>query len=389
MKNQLFESLLAKIANGTATDEELLLYHKWYQNQLQEPMDAVELNEAKSGVSKSIYDKLTILLQDEDDDLLKPQLGKMRSPRLLYSWMAAAIVLIVTGSVFYYFKNQTAVDLMQKQYDHAANVDHDAVILTLEDGTQVDISNTSEGELQNLTKLNVEKADNKLEYNHENLSSKNVTPVYNSLYTPSGKTFQLTLSDGTKVWLNAKSMLRYPTQFIENNRKVQLIGEGYFEVNSNPSKPFIVESLGQELEVLGTKFNISAYSDMSEVHSTLLEGKVSITNTRTQQSIKLNPGEQTVLSESSFKKQKVSLRNVIGWKSGYFVFQNEKLEDICRILTRWYNVEFDVTKNTKVLNQVYSGTMVKFNDIEDVLNVLSETGSLRYKREGGRIVFMN
>lgn len=391
MENQLLKTILTKITNGTASDEELQQYHRWYNSLLDKDINLNQFEKDKVGVTAEMWQHISdrLFIDGEHSDSSEVVISPAKSKRI--TLIAAAIVLFVMslGIYFYAFRKST-FDTIQEQYSQVLTDTLDGVILTLADGKQVNLTQATDGTIQSSDELEISKSIDLLSYvttDNDVVAEKDKVVQYNSLFIPSGKTFQLMLADGTKVWLNTKSILRYPTQFSGSDRRVQLIGEGYFEVAKNINKPFVVESVGQELTVLGTRFNVSAYAD-DKVISTLFEGKVSVHNTRSGAETFLLPGEQVTIQDKSLKKENVNLKNVLGWKNGYFVFQNERLGSICNTLSRWYDVEFDVSNHPKVINQVYSGTMPRFENITEVLDILSETGSLHYKSEGRRIIFM-
>ncbi|WP_160070314.1 FecR family protein [Sphingobacterium bovisgrunnientis] len=393
MKNTQFDQLLAKITSGSATEEEMLLYYRWYDKQLLKSLDEQELENAKRGVSEEIFNRLKPILDNNENQVNKSV--KIRKYLLSKWWYvsAAAAILIIMFSVNY-VRNQNPLHVVQKEYSKVNFVENQGVTLILGNGDKIDISAISSDKLNEFADKKIANKDGNIQYDLDLSDIKSDVSntkevVHNTLFTPAGKTYHIVLADGTKVWLNAKSMLRFPINFDGNERRVQLIGEGYFEVVTNASKPFIVESEGQELKVLGTKFNVEAYTDDSSVKSTLLEGKIAINAIALNKTLMLFPGEQAVIVGEKIVKRKVLLKNVLGWRSGVFVFDNDNLGDICHILSRWYNVEFDTTKNSKILNQLFSGTIPKHNTVDEVLSILSETEAIKYKREGRRIVFMN
>ncbi|MCA5006347.1 FecR family protein [Sphingobacterium bovistauri] len=395
MENDFFKHLLTKISEGRASDDELLLYQKWYEQQLLEDIDEEEFTAVKAGVSSEIYSRLQSILDAEGT--LEPNNidGSFVGKSLWKRWVASvAAVLLIIGLGVYSVKNQQPIHIIQKEYKQVNFDTTEGVILKLANGNEIDLSSISSDSISQLTNKDVVKEGDMIQYDlsstvqHSSGQGKQ-EEIFNTLYTPAGKTFQIVLADGTKVWLNAQSMLRFPINFLSDQRRVQLIGEGYFEVVSNSSKPFVVESQGQEVLVHGTKFNINAYNDVSAIKSTLFEGSVSVRNVSSNKTLNLLPGHQSVFSSSKFNKQKVLLKNVLGWKNGFFVFHNEKFGDICHSLSRWYNVEFDTSNNPKILNQVFSGTVAKLETVDDVLAVLAETSTFKYKRVGRRILIMN
>lgn len=165
----------------------------------------------------------------------------------------------------------------------------------------------------------------------------------NVLTTGKGIQYQVSLADGTNVWINAASSFKYPTSFIGPERRVELTGEAYFEVFRNVSKPFIVHTERQNVEVLGTHFNINSYADEPAVRTTLLEGKVKVVELKTSSSATLLPGEQSVLADNTkLKVAQVNAGNTVAWKNGLFQFEDSDIQTIMRQLSRWYNVEFEI-----------------------------------------------
>jgi|GEM_PF-847460 len=389
MKKHLFENLLEKITTGVASDEELALYQNWYQQQLKEDIDLLELQAAKAGVSEEIYSRILEQLSNSSVEDSELQPGNFFKFPKWTTWIAAAAILIFAGLSYTYFFKNSSIQLIESEYQQASIDTTDGVFLSLSDGQKINLNTSTNEELAKYNDKNISINNKEIQLTESNNKTEKQDIKYNSLYTSSGKTYKITLADGSKVWLNTKSMLRFPTNFSEPTRRVQLIGEGYFEVTSIKNQPFIVESKGQELQVVGTKFNISTYEDDSSIRSTVTEGKVSVKNLFTNQSLMIYPGEQVQLSENIFQKTQINIRDVLGWKNNYFVFQHEKLSEICKTLSRWYDVDFDMSKNPKIKNQVFSGTVEKFENIEDVLAVLSATDAIQFKKEGRRVLLMN
>ncbi|RZL17775.1 MAG: FecR family protein [Pedobacter sp.] len=226
--------------------------------------------------------------------------------------------------------------------------------------------------------------------------------------TPRGGTYQVTLPDGTRVWLNADSKISFPSQFTGKQRKVLMEGEAYFEVakltrsslrgrsgtlqsgsnavqNGNERVPFIVETKRQTIEVLGTHFNVTAYADEHRVMTTLLEGKVKVIESG--DSMTLAPGEQAYSDGDGLRGLKTDdLEAVIAWKNGQFMFTDEDLQSIMRKVARWYDVEVVYEKGFQ--NRGLVGTISKFENVSKVLKMLELTGTVRFKVEGRRITVM-
>jgi ferric-dicitrate binding protein FerR (iron transport regulator) len=224
------------------------------------------------------------------------------------------------------------------------------------------------------------------------------------LATPRSGQYQLVLPDGTKVWLNAASSIRYPLAFVGNERRVQITGEAYFEVMHNVKMPFIVERGDMRIEVLGTHFNVNAYNDESAIKTTLLEGKVKIVNDKVdpQGGIKrqiaiLKPGEQAVITAGSRLPDgtlgkagltihdKTDVDDVIAWKNGLFHFESTDLKTVMRQLARWYDVEV-VFNEATLKNDPMFVEISRNTRLSDVLKVLEESGSAKFSIQGKKVI---
>src|SRR5690606_7907066 len=210
--------------------------------------------------------------------------------------------------------------------------------------------------------------------------------INHQLSTPKGGTYQITLADGTNVWLNSESTLKYPTRFWGNERVVELEGEAYFEVTAQtagvrtPNQvPFRVISKGQTVEVLGTQFNISAYADEAEIKTTLVEGRVKVNADESPfESLLLVPGEQAILAGTVMQKQQVDVEQFIAWKDGLFSFKETELHAVMRQLSRWYDVTIAYQDNVPTTH--YYGAISRNESLAGVLELLQQSG-LNFKIE--------
>lgn len=200
-----------------------------------------------------------------------------------------------------------------------------------------------------------------------------------SAKTVKGQTYSFTLADGTKVWLNADSKLTFPSRFVGGKRKVVLDGEGYFVVSHQANNPFFVESKGQLVEDLGTEFNVQAYADEPMVKTTLVQGAVKV-NSRL-----IKPGEQTILSPSgNIKVEQADVFKVLSWKQGDFVFRGEPLEEVLRLIARWYDIEVRWARESSKEITV-GGTISRSKTIRSVLDMMEQTEKVKFK-VAGRVV---
>ncbi|WP_316794676.1 FecR family protein [Pedobacter frigoris] len=302
---------------------------------------------------------------------------------------AACIALMVGGltTLFYNypgvkFKNFT-VELPEEDIAPGGN----KATLTLADGKVITLNEAADGELVNDAGIIIRKTGHgQLVYE---VTGKNVSqngPVYNTVSTPKGGTYKIILPDGSRVWLNAASMLKFPSTFSNLiNRNVELSGEAYFEVAKDKNHPFVVKSHQQEVKVLGTHFNISSYIDEDQTSTTLLEGQVQVTSDGKNRILK--PGQQSVIdANGKIAVQEADVDGVMSWKNGLFVFDDEPLESIMKKVSRWYDVEVVYQGIDK--NKRFGGSVSRFDHVSKVLRQLELTGSVHFKIEGGRIIAM-
>lgn len=301
---------------------------------------------------------------------------------------AAAVVLLVISfaavRLFSPNRQQQAKLPEKSQMINDVLPGGDKAILTLDDGRKIVLDTASNGELmvQGGTRLIKEGA--RVRYDKEADAEK---VYYNTISTPRGGQYRLELADGTKVWLNAASSLRFPSSFLGNDRLVELRGEGYFEVAHDASKPFHVRVNNMDVQVLGTHFNINSYGDEQEIKTTLLEGAVLVTNNTGQ--AYLHPGQQAVIQRGQDYVRvdnNVDVDEVMAWKNGLFSFNNTSLDEIMKQIGRWYNVE--VVYESGVPQETFNGTISRNTNLSDVLKVL-EYSYIRYRVEGNVITVLS
>lgn len=216
--------------------------------------------------------------------------------------------------------------------------------------------------------------------------SEELKAVYHTLVVDRGAEFQLLLPDGTKVWLNSDSELKYPNVFNEETRQVYLKGEAYFEVRHAASHPFIVHAGECAIRVLGTSFNISSYEDTPAVVTTLINGKV--TYSAGTNNGELTPGEQCIYDRSgkTVKVYKVDVNQYISWKNGLFVFDHIRMEDLAKQISRWYDVKV-VFPDESARQISFTGAMERYKSVSYLIQLLNETNTVNCKLEGGMLVF--
>jgi transmembrane sensor len=301
-----------------------------------------------------------------------------QSSWLKWSIAASILVLLSVGILFYISQNTKNAD--SKLADVAPGGNKATLILA--NGKKIDLSGAVNGAIADETGIKVIKtAEGKIIYDLTNTRAA-ANEQYNTIETPVGGQYQVNLSDGTRVWLNSASSLRYPTHFSGGERKVELTGEGYFEVAHQKSMPFKVASAGQTVEVLGTHFNIMSYRDEQTVKTTLLQGSVKISMGR--ESTLLKPGQQALHTGDKIRiSDEVDMEDVVAWKNGYFKF-NESLEGIMGKISRWYGVE--VVYETKTdPNLTYSGKISRGRNISAILKIIEFNGDVHFRIEGRKV----
>jgi ferric-dicitrate binding protein FerR (iron transport regulator) len=290
----------------------------------------------------------------EDDDSLKTSMWaviasrpvKHRLPVYIRYAAAAAVVVMVAGVWFFNSKKeilkQVQNDVVVKDIPAGTN----KAVLTLANGTSINLSDAVKGTIANQSGVAITKnASGQIVYTLAPLvpvgrdgKAREGETAYNTITTPNGGQYQIILPDGSHVYLNATSSLKYPVSFTKEVRKVELTGEGYFEITKNPKKPFVVTSQGQLLTVLGTHFNISAYPNEA-IKTTLSEGSVQLSNSSSLKKQILQPEQQALLTETGFELKHVNSTDEMAWKDGLFVFKQTPIEAVMRQLSRWYSVE--------------------------------------------------
>lgn len=293
--------------------------------------------------------------------------------------LLATFLLINRGGT----KGLIKADVSEHRFKNDVSPGGDKATLTLADGSTLVLDDAQNGILTQQGNAKVIKLDGKLSYAPANKNSKEI--VYNIISTPKGGQYQLELPDRSLVWLNATSSIRFPTSFVEKERRVEITGEAYFEVAKNRDKPFIVTINNSEVQVLGTYFNINAYIDEDDVKTTLLEGSVKFVNGANANILK--PGQQSQLTKNGTVKvvSDVDVDKVVAWKNGLFDFDNAGIETIMRQLSRWYNVEIEYNGKP---DDLFIAEMRRNIKLSDALKALELTGKVRFEIEGKKIIVM-
>jgi len=309
--------------------------------------------------------------------------------RTIYRWIAAASVILVIAFAWFLFpvnRKQAPASLTVGILKDVDAPQSTRAVITLGDGRQIFLDSSGKGVLA--MQDNVAVVRNGLGGIEYQLSVKSPETAvgYNTMFNPRGsQVIPLTLSDGTKVWLNCASSIKFPTVFTGKNRIVEITGEAYFEVRHNPSKPFKVLVNDMEVAVLGTHFNINSYKDDGAIKTTLLEGKVEVS--RKGDKVVLKPGEQAVTSaNSTLTVDHLSdVSEVMAWKNGMFEFNNTELPEILAQVSRWYDV--DIVYESKSKKGALGGGISRRLPLSKVLKLLEVNGA-RFKSDGKKLIVL-
>lgn len=303
-------------------------------------------------------------------------------------WMriAAAAVILLTFSIggYYFYLKQHKNNYSLASLDSDVQPGGSRATLKWADGRIVDLSTTQEGIVIGQNEIHYIDGSSILPNEGMHPMESGKDPISGEklvLSTPRGGEYQVTLPDGTKVWLNAASTLTYPVQFTGQERRVELEGEAYFEVVSRPEQPFIVNTKKQSVEVLGTHFNISAYKSDVVTKTTLLEGSVRVVSNRNQQKINLLPNEQSVLEGQMLAKHTVDVTQELAWFYGKFNFDNKSLQQVIDELSRWYDV--DISFQGDMPDVEFFGGTFRYTKMSTILRILKSYG-IDYRVIGDR-----
>jgi hypothetical protein len=309
---------------------------------------------------------------------------KLSISHIYRSWpfrSAAAALLILLGGTFWMLQRPKAVKTVGQEVILPGK---DQAVLTTGDGHRIALGGGKNEVIQLTNGGTVRKtANGQIEYIPYGKTGQQRKGEKNTITTPAGGQWQVTLPDGTRVWLNASSSITYEVPFNEKERKIILSGEAYFEVSKHPDQPFKVVCPDQEINVLGTSFNVMAYPDEHNVKTTLVTGAVSISSS--SRTVKLMPGEQAITNEKGIQVVRdADQEEAIAWKDGYFKF-NGNLEDIMNRISRWYDVEI-IYENKPSATESFEGEISRSRGLEEVLRIIEYTGKVHFTTQGRTII---
>ncbi len=415
MDKEHYQSFLAKYADNQHTEEEHVTFIEWFKGLSEKDANSVLETYAKISSEKSLInqrDESSLIQKIEsrlDELSLQEDFITVMPKRIIwnrYTGIAASLLLVIMAGVGIYFLNNTpkSAEIVKTEAIPAdIQPGMNRASLTLADGTVINLNDAIDGEIANQSGIQINKvAAGQLAYIPELEKNDQESRVkMNVLRTPKAGQYKITLSDGTKVWLNSESSIQFPAAFNIENRKVDITGEVYFEVagayHRGKRVPFQVFCNNQYIEVLGTHFNVNSYKDEQEIKTTLLEGSVKVFTIKTNKntpsdSVRLKPGEQAMFKAFAGNISNISVRKVdaeaaVAWKEGYFKFKDTDIKEVMRQLARWYDL--DVAFVGDLPRDQFTGYISKNVTISNVLTILEEGGDVKFTIRGKQVEVYN
>jgi ferric-dicitrate binding protein FerR (iron transport regulator) len=407
MEKNISVEVIERYLSGNCTPDEIREVYQWFRSYDNIPDSLVGLpDDEKAIVKEKLFAQITSEINNSDNIVHlnvnsvnsqepKERIDRTRQniERKTYSLWAkiavAASVTLIIGFLLYPVltnRHKIAPEIAKAQLHDIAPGGNKAV-LTLADGSEIILNNAKKGLLSQQGNVNVSKtSEGLLVYKANSDESASGNTKLNTITTPKGGQYQVMLPDGTKVWLNAVSYLRFPTNFSGNTRQVEIGGEVYFEVAKNHAKPFIVKSNRTQITVLGTHFNVNDYPDEAFAKTTLLEGSVKING---KQSVGiLKPGDQALLNENDEMKiaADVNVKEAVAWKNEIFDFNNTDITSIMRQVARWYGI--NVIYTGKPAPVLYKGRISRNVNLSEMLAMIKYMG-INYTLEGNNLTVKN
>ena len=411
MEENYYITFLERYSQNQHTPEEHELFLRWFNSISAQEAQHVMDHYAKMSGRQPVFgqsDENESLIRKIEDRIDRIEQQDYMPETKVIAWSgylrrlsAAAVILMIGIGSYYVFFNKINAPQSKPQevavYDAAPGGNR--AMLILSDGSKINLNEAVAGKIASQSGIQINKVtDGQLVYDKE--SAANTAPekseLFNQINTPKAGQYQINLSDGTKVWLNSLSSIRFPAVFNDTERKVEITGEVYFEVAgyrvNNRKVPFLVVCNNQVIEVVGTHFNVNSYRDESVVKTTLLEGSVKVyalnaITGKESKAVKLRPGEQSIVkqakSSNAIAVEKVDTESAIAWQKGYFKFKDTDIQEVMRQLSRWYDL--DVVFNGPLPKDQFTGFVSKKVAISNVLNILEEGGGVKFSVKNKKV----
>ena len=380
--------IILKEMNREASSEEISILKEWLEQSEENKKLYLKLRR-KDNLASIVkeYNNINGILAWEK--LIQKMDGRLRFGRkqfMLKILKYAAILAVPLGIAVYFLNQPTARNISQETFTELnkqlSELKESSLILA--NGEVINLQEKQHEPIVEIDGTKIAKEDSTLSYKNQ-VSEVGKEIQYNSLVAPKSKVFSVVLADGTKVWLNASSAIKYPTQFTSGIRQVFLTGEAYFEVTRDPNRPFIVSTSNMEIEVLGTCFNVMAYSDEKYIVTTLVSGEVKVKTA--QSKLILKPGMKAELNKETEQLQQTetNTQQVTSWHLGKYIFEYEDLESVISKLAKWYDIKVVyINKEKKSLH--FSGTLNKYNDINETLHIIELTTKVKFTFSGDTLL---
>ncbi|PWS33339.1 FecR family protein [Pedobacter paludis] len=363
-----------------------LLKGKTYEAELTQLLDEAYANAQIQPYDRKLWDEVFRRIEHEIDNPFQNQqkadsVAQPKKFSIGFALAIAATISIIILTTIILFQKRNSPDITEAIAKANIKPGKNAATLTLGNGKKIILDEHGIGELAKEPGISITKnANGEIIYiiTDTNISD---NQKYNTLSTTNGETATVFLQDGTKVWLNAASSISYPSSFAAApRREVSLSGEAYFEAAHDKKHPFIVKTSKQQVEVIGTQFDISAYEDDQKTFTTLLQGSVQVSNEKNE--AMLNPGEQSILTQTgNISTRKVNAEQIVDWKNGFFNLNNETLETMMVKVGRWYNIKIQYNDQEIKDLRVY-GSLSRFADLSKLLKTIERSGSVKFSLTG-------
>jgi ferric-dicitrate binding protein FerR (iron transport regulator) len=395
MEDEKIIALMEGYGAGRLTEEEEIAFFQWYGEASLEEFHRIlshcHFSSASLLVSPEIPDDLRAALEQaiREHEAYEQQASVVPLRRLRWIWAAAIfLVLSVGGYVIYQSRLSHSTDIARLQPAGDVAPGMTKAVLTLADGSRIVLDSVGSGQLAVQGKTIVQNDHGTVSYSGDGHLSKNEqSPLYNTLATGRGEQSPpLSLADGTKVWLNALSSIRFPVAFSGDAREVEISGEVFFEVARLSAQPFRVRTKGMEVEVLGTQFSVNAYSDEQDIRTTLLEGRVRVMSQEEasrDQGLILEAGQQARVRDGVSLVRNANIDQAVAWKRGLFDFNHADLQTVLRQLSRWYDI--DVKFEGNIPARSFHGKITRDLSLSQVIHILQDL-DVKFRIEGKTLI---
>ncbi|WP_170154626.1 FecR family protein [Mangrovibacterium diazotrophicum] len=385
VKQTIEWGLISRKLNNKLTEQEERQFERW--------LSASEKNrqyfrQAQAYHQKQVEDLDLDLVPDTTVGFMQ-KLNHRNKVRTLYRnfRVAAAIVLplMLVGGTYWYYQNSKTNDEQLAEQTPIATIRTKATLITT-NGAELDLSASGVDLTDSIAGIHI--VNDSLQGLSYPKEAETTLTAFNTLITPRGGEYKLTLADGTQVWLNCESELHYPVAFNGDVRKVSLKGEAFFDVTKS-TKPFIVETEDVNVRVLGTRFNVSAYRDEDAVKTTLTRGLVNVESKLVNGSlveVSLKPGDQAeyLRSDAQLLRQTVDTTLYVGWIDGYFRFEGQTLDQVMRNLSRWYDVDYHISAGVDRQKRLF-GKLNRQDDFDIIMGMVSKIAGTSFERDGNQV----